>query len=270
MDKYTIEGNFNFYDELYKSLDDIETDINTNDDTTDNIQKLCLITNSPLTDNHFKMDCGHKFNYIPLYKDLLNHKNKFNIMESSSTKLKKNEIRCPYCRNKQNKLLPFLDIKGVQQIYGVNQLYPENPIKNRCCYYKDHTNETNMGCSTIVSELFGKSYCYYHKKQMISQYKEEEKKKVLLQKEEANKLKEKLKLEKIENDKNIKDYKNNNNDNIVITPTICNEIIKTGVRKGKYCCAKVHSNNLCKRHYNNKNKSNANELHINQTIITTL
>ena len=81
MTKYKIEGDIDFFSELYKSLD--------NEDT-ENTDNLCLITNLPLIDKYFQMDCGHKFNYIPLYFDIKNHKLKFNGMEGSSSRLNKN------------------------------------------------------------------------------------------------------------------------------------------------------------------------------------
>ena len=96
MPKYIVEGAIDFFSELYKSLDEEE-------DTNDNV---CLITNAPLTANFVQLQCGHKFNYLPLYKDIYNHKKNFNYLESSSGKLGKNEIRCPYCRKKQNEVLP--------------------------------------------------------------------------------------------------------------------------------------------------------------------
>ena len=54
MSTYLIEGGLNFYDELNNS--DCEEDYDNN----------CLITNEPLIDKFVKMECGHKFNYIPL------------------------------------------------------------------------------------------------------------------------------------------------------------------------------------------------------------
>ena len=100
MKKYNIEGSIDFFTELYKSLDEEEE----NEQNDDN---LCLITNLPLNDNFFKMDCGHKFNYVPLYLDIKNHKQKFNGMEGNSSRLNKNEIRCPYCRNRHKGVLPY-------------------------------------------------------------------------------------------------------------------------------------------------------------------
>ena len=73
MKKYIIEGGIDFYSELYKSLD-IEENINKIE--ADN--NICLISNLPLTDKYIKLNCGHKFNYIPLYHDIYNHKKKFN------------------------------------------------------------------------------------------------------------------------------------------------------------------------------------------------
>ena len=30
--------------------------------------KKCLITGEPLTEHSIKLNCGHEFNYIPLFK----------------------------------------------------------------------------------------------------------------------------------------------------------------------------------------------------------
>jgi hypothetical protein len=70
------------------------------------------------------MDCGHKFNYLPLFNDILNHKKKFNNMESRSGTLHSNEIRCPYCRNKQTGVLPYYEDLSLLKINGVNHYDP--------------------------------------------------------------------------------------------------------------------------------------------------
>ena len=107
--KYKTEGNINFFEELYKSLD-IED--------TNNEKEECLITNLPLTENYVTMECEHKFNYAALYNDIMNHKKKFNSMERNS--LKAIEIRCPYCRNIQKKLLPYYEDSSFPKVHGVN------------------------------------------------------------------------------------------------------------------------------------------------------
>jgi len=115
MSKYNIEGGIDFFLELYKSLD-----IEENDQKTEEDNNVCLITNQQLEDKFVKLDCGHKFNYIPLLNDIKNHKQKFNHMEGGNTKLKTNEIRCPYCRNKQVGVLPYYEELEAKKINGVN------------------------------------------------------------------------------------------------------------------------------------------------------
>lgn len=129
MTKYKIEGSIDFFSELYKSLDD--------EDISDE-NNLCLITSQLLTNNFFIMDCGHKFNYTPLYLDIKNHKLKFNSMEDSSSRLNHNEIRCPYCRKKQTKLLPYYEELGLSKIHGINYINPNYtpPISVSSSYKK--------------------------------------------------------------------------------------------------------------------------------------
>ena len=116
MNKYKIEGNIDFFEELYKSLDNEE---NLDEDTN-----TCLITNQLLTDKFIQLQCGHKFNYVPLFLDIKNHKQKFNALEGNSTRLDNNEIRCPYCRNKHSGVLPYYEEFGYAKINGVNHYDP--------------------------------------------------------------------------------------------------------------------------------------------------
>jgi hypothetical protein len=133
MTNYIVEGNVNFFEELYKSLDEEETNGFTEGKEEEKDQyamdtDLCLITNQPLENYSVKMKCGHKFNYLPLYKYLINYKQKFNSMESSKQKLDINEIRCPYCRTIHNKLIPYIEIEGVEKKHGIN-FFDENNEK---------------------------------------------------------------------------------------------------------------------------------------------
>lgn len=116
--KYNIEGNIDFFAELYKSLDE-----EVNEHKTEEDDNLCLISNNQLTDKFVKLECGHKFNYIPLYLDVKNHKQLFNLMESTSSRLNIDEIRCPYCRKRQKGLLPYYEEFGLKE-HGVNYIDP--------------------------------------------------------------------------------------------------------------------------------------------------
>jgi hypothetical protein len=231
MNKYSIEGNIDFFSELYKSLD-----IEDCEEKTDEDNNKCLITNQTLTDKSVSLDCGHKFNYLPLYNDLVNHKLKFNCLEASSGKLNMNEIRCPYCRKKQIGILPYHDELGLKKINGVNffdpniKLYPNyshNNYSNKCEYKFPNQNfdntqpESNTNQKYIPNLLCGHhyaspisnynpqnpsqpitygdttKYCYKHKKIMIKQYKKEEKVKEKEEKKKEMELqKSQLKAEK--------------------------------------------------------------------------
>jgi hypothetical protein len=115
--QYNIEDNIDFYSELLKIQNGME-EPQLKDDGED----VCLISNTQLTDNYVTLLCGHKFNYIPLYHDVYNHKTKYNTKENNNDRLKYYEIRCPYCRKKQNKLLPYYPELISEKTHGVNNI----------------------------------------------------------------------------------------------------------------------------------------------------
>lgn len=104
---YIIEDDFDFYSELNKP------------DYDELSEKKCLITGKKLEQNSITLECNHSFNYISLFKEVC-HQKKFNINEPSP--LRVYEIRCPYCRQITNHILPFIPSIVKQIIKGVN--YP--------------------------------------------------------------------------------------------------------------------------------------------------
>ena len=290
MKNYKVDGveHFDFYSCLN---DDDDADDNNNNNDADH--EMCLITQQPLVDKFVKLNCGHKFNYIPLYNDLVNHKTKFNTMESSIGFLKKDEIRCPYCRQKQKGYLPYYPELYLSKINGVNWLEPtinfSTEGSNKCGYlvYNELFNnelpecvETNIkyikcGCYGHYKLNFLENniqddnyYCYNHKSTVMKKYKLEIKQQ---QKEDAKalKLKQKAEVKKAKEELKQKEkldkLKLKVDENVVLsvsgTPvvdddntTLCCEILKSGTHKGDKCCAKAFEGQLCKRHYNLKNK----------------
>jgi hypothetical protein len=227
MNKYIIEGGIDFYEELYKSLDIEDTNEKTEED-----ENLCLITNQPLIEKFVQLNCGHKFNYIPLFLDLKNHKQKFNGMEGTASKLAIDEIRCPYCRTKQKGVLPYYEELGFPKINGVNHINPFTSSKSasfktcefislntlydpsgnnptdfnsnntgNCKFIKCFHTGTNLG---YISENYvdDKHYCWQHKKEMIKKYKKEIKDN---QKAEAKKAKDEEKQKAKEEAKKAKE-----------------------------------------------------------------
>ena len=291
MVKYQIEGNIDFYEELYKSQDEKDEKQDENE---------CLISNLPLTSHYVKLECGHKFNYEPLYNDIVNHKKKYNAMERNI--LKTFEIRCPYCRAVQKNLLPHYDELGLEKVHGVNYIdelihikestYPSNKWEHGVCCFEciDSSQNIVLPCKNtqvVLVNPTGKKYCYQHKyiaqKQYIAkkkiEIKEKQKAEKLNKKMEEKKakdeikenmkkqkLEEKMKLKEDKCSKKIKLSKYSLNENVIISSTnslsMCSQVLKTGQNKGNPCGCKVFKDNLCTRHYNltNKNKSEKNEI----------
>jgi len=277
MTKYFIEENINFYEELYKSLGKEE---DKNDDS------VCLISQQPLTENYVTMCCGHKFNYQPLFYDILNHKKKFNSMERHH--IRSSDIRCPYCRNVQKKLLPY--VEGYPKVHGVN-FYDENTSKIQhtskinsmklindgyivgdCCYESAKTNENGelVKCTNIMVKMFtnNKFYCPLHKCLMLKKIMQEnklklkEEKKKAKEEEKMKKMEEKMKLMAEKKKVKMASYLVNLDENTVVaSETVgCTQILKTGINKGSCCNCKVFQDQLCKRHYTLLNKKTTTEI----------
>jgi hypothetical protein len=275
MSKYVVEGNINFYEELYKSFDEPESQ----EESTD----LCLITNSPLTENFVTLNCNHKFNYDAIYNDIYCHKKKYNSMERCLVKQK--EIRCPYCRTIHPSLLPH--IEGYPKSHGVNY-YDEklevNLVNNNCyiaytlvvcCYVSAPVDNITPKCNTHyvkVLALDGKTYCGMHYRLRTKEIynankikeKMEKKQALMLEKQkimdEKNKTKLDEKLKKQAEKMNAKVNKIKNENVIIssaqhpteIDQTKCVQILKSGPNKGKQCGCKIISHSLCGKH--NKTK----------------
>lgn len=285
MNKYNIEDGKDFFSELYKSLDE--------DDLTDE-SNLCLITKEPLTEKFIKFNCGHKFNYVAVFNDIKNYKQKFNSLEKGSSKLKVDEIRCPYCRHIQKGLLPYYEEFGFKQIHGVNYINPSmtkldaslnstykecewlipnpdyNPEKGNNKHTKCIYSGKQVFCPTIKNNEYNvdeKYYCNIHKTEAkkicneeLQNWTKNEKNKI----KEEKKQKQKEEKEKIKEDKKQKQKEEKEKiqaeitENTILGPSevsnTCVNILKSGVNKGKQCCSKIYMENLCKKHFTSKNK----------------
>ena len=113
MTNYIIEDELDFFAELQKSLNDNE---NENEN-----EELCLLSKEPLIkDETIVLECGHKFNYISIFNEIKQQKCKKLHDNTDIIKLGTAQIKCPYCRNIQGKVLPYVNgIKGVTRIRGV-------------------------------------------------------------------------------------------------------------------------------------------------------
>jgi hypothetical protein len=285
MVKYIIEGGLNFNDELYKSISLSDKgelgelgEIKESEEPEEPEEPgktgktgepiVCLITGTPLTEHFIKLECGHTFNYVPLYYDILNHKKKFNTMENKT--LKTTQLRCPYCRNIQSNLLPYHKFPGVKQVHGVNYFDEKVIIKHMgCC----HNNldyivgkceyESCPTTSVLLLKENNKCYCIYHKYKMINILTIEHHNKIKQEKMELHaKIMKQINDEKLAKKEakekailakqmakqmekeQIKAAKNE-----AKNAATCSIILKSGKNKNCPCSNTIHKDLMCSRHY---------------------
>ena len=284
MSNYKIEGNINFYESLYSSLEyDSENEANNNDKSK---KQICQISGQELKDRSVTLECNHTFNYDAIYTEIC--KQKFDFQTYTLDTLSKKDIqsirdkkidyfiKCPYCRSIQFTLLPYYDDSPFVKKYGVNTddpdfrviktfssynvsanhtftLYGYQFSKGTCCK-TNLINGKNVPCwqkyttPIVAPDNSTKDLCTIHVRPEVKEYKLQIKKKIiedkLLAKEQAKALKALVKQEKTLKAKEKKAEK----PKLLCVPCKCTAILKTGLRKGETCDKNALENNLCKRH----------------------
>ena len=148
---YVVEDGIDFFAELNKKND------------SDNDENLCLITNTKLLNNKITLPCNHTFNYLPLFFEVKNQK-RYNPNEPYN--LLRHQIRCPYCRQVSNKLLPYVPPsvvgKGAIRLSGVNS--PDNLcMKHKTCKWVFKSGKKKgCECQKKGFETDAGDYCEIH------------------------------------------------------------------------------------------------------------
>ena len=185
---YTIENGLNFYETLQQTMALHDAENNEQDNG------ICLISNTPLDAHFFTFECGHKFNYAPIFNDISNHKKKYNHMENGKGHLNMNEIRCPFCRKKQTGVLPYYADLSFAKVHGVNYInpaiteYAHGSTFTKCGFIiTPESDETGpaVKCQSVGNVItFDFCFCYPH----YIQHKQIEKQKIKAIKDAANAL----------------------------------------------------------------------------------
>jgi len=148
---YLLEDGGDFNSELLKAICNTEKDIYLNS---------CLITAMPLEPDHITLICKHNFNYKSIFEEITKQKRKNYPLETQ--KLQKNQIKCPYCRNIQNGILPYK--KPFSKIIGVNWPPKYSYSTKRCTALIKSGKRKGERCNLYCF----KNRCYLHtKKQNI-------------------------------------------------------------------------------------------------------
>ena len=206
-------------------------DDSNHDTHTDDTDKFCLLTKEALDDIHVTLNCGHKFNYIPLYKEVVIQKTSAGMTTNgyyNSLTLRLNEMKCPYCRRVQDKLLPFLKYDNIKKLRGVNA--PESVcMKARVCEHvetaskrKNTKKKISDSCEcNAIHVVNGGYYCKKHYDQQL---------------QEKEQLQQQEKKEETSSSSSSSFESENAN--------MCGVIIKTGKKKGLPCT----SSSKCRIH----------------------
>lgn len=110
MTNYKVEDGFDFYAAIGSGEDDLK----------DDPEAKCLLSSTPLDYTAVSLPCGHRFNYVPLYKEVVQQKKWASSLET--VKLGYSQFKCPYCRTVHSRLLPFVELEGVCCIRGINTI----------------------------------------------------------------------------------------------------------------------------------------------------
>jgi len=155
MCNYIINGNIDFYAELMND---------SVDDSVDDSADTCLLTGEKLTYNHIDLQCNHKFNYLPLYNEVISQKiTKKNGGMRDIVRLSLSQFKCPYCRTISNRLLPYIPEKDTKHKYiGVN--YPEGLCMEhrKCEYLFASGKKKNELCNKSAFESKYGNFCQTH------------------------------------------------------------------------------------------------------------
>jgi len=191
--KYEIEGGIDFFKELKNITAKQNNDTNLPSlslTIEDKPVEKCLITDEKLCKDHITLKCGHKFNYIPLYKEVLFQKcsmlpknvsskivtmyikntpqsNISTVMYNSSynletTKVSYNEMKCPYCRSITPNILPYYPYPDVNRIKYVNSPADLGLPALTCEYNSnvDGVSKCRTGC--VYQEKYDMMLCARH------------------------------------------------------------------------------------------------------------
>jgi len=141
---YVFEGGGDFNSELLKAICSSEEDI-----------KSCLITRLPLEKDHITLACKHKFNYKSIFEEIIKQK-KDSFLETQ--KLDKNQIKCPYCRNVQDGILPYNEL--FPKIKKINWPPKKSYSNKRCIAIMKSGKRKGEKCNAYCF----KNKCYLHDK----------------------------------------------------------------------------------------------------------
>lgn len=159
---YIIEDDVDFFAELAKEV-------------TEDEPEACLLSGEPLARNNITLHCQHKFNYCPLFHEVVRQKTVYN--PNDTTRLMVNEIKCPYCRQITPQILPYIPSeRGISKIKGVNEPKTLCMEHKKCGWKFKSGKKKGDSCGETGFDTDHGTYCTKHwGKILLNASKEQEK-----------------------------------------------------------------------------------------------
>lgn len=145
-----------FFKKLFASIsseDDNEYNIHNSQENN-----VCLISGEVLDNTKVTLMCNHSFNYSHIFKEIFMQK--YEPSRTEIQKLQRHQLKCPYCRNIQDYLIPPLE--GFKKILYINKPLNMVMTNNTCSYKFKVGKRKNLECKKPCL----KDYCIQHTKIM--------------------------------------------------------------------------------------------------------
>jgi len=150
---YVIEGNLDFFAALKT-----ENHKQTND--------TCLISGEVLVRNAITLPCDHTFNYLPLHQEVHSQKKIYNSYDTNPVGAF--QIKCPYCRRKTNRLLPYIPAEGItERIKGVTGPEAHCMSHKSCSWVFKRGKKSGQCCEKNAFESDHGTLCESHWKRTV-------------------------------------------------------------------------------------------------------
>lgn len=153
----------NFSTKLFNELLSKDSDDEENTD-------LCLISGEKLLPDHICLPCNHSFNYKSLYNEIkkqkisfLPKKKSFSYLETQ--RLRKHQIKCPYCRKITDGILPrHYDYPMIIYVNFPAKFVHNSFYKNQCKYVFKSGKKKKQPCGLKCYNEF----CHLHAKRGLA------------------------------------------------------------------------------------------------------
>jgi hypothetical protein len=179
----------------------------------------CLISREPLGETRISLECGHAFNYVPLLNEVV--KQKCGHRATEVVKLHLNQVKCPYCRNIQNRVLPYCPSLEPRRMAGVNAPAKWEMLNDKCTHVGASRRSKNFG--TPCSDPCWGTFCKRHQRAHDRRAAQQATQQAAQQAAQPD-------------------------------GPVCGAVLKSGSRKGGACGRSVFDGGMCKRHFNLLNK----------------